>query len=487
MSELHNFDKYFKQKMEEYSPPVPEHIWANIVAEKDKKRPVPFLFTFFNRKRMLLAAAMILLGAGGIFTYNHTSSGESNQTTDSAKTKKITDDNTTTQNIQGTINNNITGSEKEPTDNNSVHPIIKNNVDAIPSRNTGSIADKTREENLFSKSRAGQQVADVKNFSNQYHADKTNNKRTGLKNSITAPIADEGANEVTAASTEKNNTANADELLLFKMLYYPEKNKTAYTLKSKVSSNFLLPPCPEIERNAAGNKDYIEFYLGPDFAKKTYAAAPDSASIILMQKRKASTSFTSAFSAGFRYTRVFSNGASIRGGINFTQVNEKFTYVQSNIVQVTYIIDPATGDTTGSYITNGSRYKTTYNHYRTIDIPVVFGFETGNGRIHANLNAGVVFNIRSWQNGETIGLDSTSQPVIINTGKGNSVYQYKTNIGAGFITAASIYYKLNDRFHVLAEPYWRYNFSPISKELISLQEKYSIIGLRLGLRMDLQY
>lgn len=487
MSELQDFDQFFKKKMEEYSPPVPEHIWANIVAEKNKKRPVPFLFAFFNRKNMLLAAAVLLLVAGGIFTYNDTSNQENNQATNGAKTKKIIDDNTTTQNIPGAINNNTARKETEAAENESVKSITANNVDAISSQKTKAVEEKRKEENQSSKIGEEQKIVELKDFSNQYHADKTNNKRTGLKNSITAPIADEGANEVTAASTEKNNTANADELLLFKMLYYPEKNKTAYTLKSKVSSNFLLPPCPEIERNAAGNKDYIEFYLGPDFAKKTYAAAPDSASIILMQKRKASTSFTSAFSAGFRYTRVFSNGASIRGGINFTQVNEKFTYVQSNIVQVTYIIDPATGDTTGSYITNGSRYKTTYNHYRTIDIPVVFGFETGNGRIHANLNAGVVFNIRSWQNGETIGLDSASQPIIINTGKGNSAYQYKTNIGAGFITAASIYYKLNDRFHLLAEPYWRYNFSPISKELISLQEKYSIIGLRLGLRIDLQY
>lgn len=484
MSELQGFDKYFKQKMEEYSPPVPEHIWANILAEKDKKRPVPFLFSVFNRKNMLLVAAMLLLVAGSIVIYIHTG----NQPKDSAKTKKIIDDNNTTQNIPGTINKNTTKKEKEAAGNESVNLNTNDNVDAIPPDKSNAVAEETKDKNQLPGSRENHKaIVDVENFSNQYHAAKKLNKKARLKNLAKADIADEDAIKAIVTLIEKNHTTNADDLILFKMLYYPEKNKATYALKGKVSPNFLLPPCPEIEKNAAGNKDYIEAYIGPDFAYKSYNSSADSTSLVLLQKRKESITFRSAFSAGFRYTRVFSNGVSIRGGINFTQINEKFTYVQSNIVQVTYIIDPSTGDTTGSYISNGSRYKTTYNHYRTVDIPVVFGFETGNGKIHANLNAGIVFNVRSWQNGETIGLDSAAQPIIVNTSKGNTIYQYKANIGAGFITAASVYYKLNDRLHLLAEPYWRYNFSPMSKEGLSLQEKYSVLGLRLGLRMDLQY
>lgn len=484
MSELQNFDQFFKKKMEEYSPPVPEHIWANIMAEKDKRRPVAFLFKFLNRRNMLLAAAMLLFIAGSIFTFMHTGKKEINQTTNNLETKNSIDDNTNTPHTTSTLNNKTIGKETATSEDKSLSTInAKNKNNTVKEKTIAGADEASKAINRISKDKE-EPVSVVANNGNQYDGAKSIKRKARLKSSFNSAIADEESTTSKLPAAEKNN---ASEFILFKMLYHPEKSKAAYTLQSKVSSNFLLPPCPEIERNAAGNKDYIEFYVGPDFAKKTYTATPDSASITLMQKRKASTSFSSAFSAGVRYTRVFSNGVSIRGGINFSQINEKFTYVQSNIVQVTYIIDPATGDTTGSYITNGSRYKTTYNHYRTIDVPVVFGFETGNGKIHANLNAGMVFNIRSWQNGETIGLDSTSQPIIINTGKGNAAYQYKTNIGAGFITAASIYYKLNDRFHLLAEPYWRYNFSPISNELISLQEKYSTIGLKLGLRMDLQY
>jgi len=108
----------------------------------------------------------------------------------------------------------------------------------------------------------------------------------------------------------------------------------------------------------------------------------------------------------------------------------------------------------------------------------------GNTNFHANINAGPVINIYSWQSGETIGADGS--PVKFGSGNTNNEYQYKTNIGIGFIAAASLYYKFSDKFHLLAEPYLRYNFAPINKETISIQEKFTTIGLRIGIRVDLK-
>src|SRR5205823_7334112 len=126
---------------------------------------------------------------------------------------------------------------------------------------------------------------------------------------------------------------------------------------------------------------------------------------------------------------VFKNAMSFKTGINYSQINEKFSFIQTNLVQVTYIIDPVRGDTTGSYTVRGSRYKTTYNHYRTLDIPLLMGYELGNGRLHANINAGAIINVYSWQKGDI--LDTSFQPVSITTGKGVSSYQYKNNLGLG--------------------------------------------------------
>jgi hypothetical protein len=249
--------------------------------------------------------------------------------------------------------------------------------------------------------------------------------------------------------------------------------------KSIIIGKIAIPDCPVAEKDAASNKTYFELYASPDMAYKKYS---DTANSLFLQKRKQSTRFVSAFSAGFRLTKVFQNGISFRTGINFSQVNEKFSFIQGNWVQVTYNIDPISGDTTGTTSITGTRYKTTINRYRTIDVPLLLGYEIGNGRFHFNINAGPVINIYSWQKGDV--LDTTIKPVNITTNKGASAYQYKTNTGIGFMGAVSVYYKLNSRLHLLAEPYLRYNFTPMSRDVFSLQEKFTTIGVRLGVRLD---
>ena len=99
-------------------------------------------------------------------------------------------------------------------------------------------------------------------------------------------------------------------------------------------------------------------------------------------------------------------------------------------------------------------------------------------------SSGVIVNIYSWQKGDV--LDTAYRPVNITTGKNSSPYQFKTNAGIGFIGAVSVYYKLNDKIHLMAEPYFRYNFSSMNKESITLKQKYQTAGLRLGIRLDLK-
>ena len=106
----------------------------------------------------------------------------------------------------------------------------------------------------------------------------------------------------------------------------------------------------------------------------------------------------------------------------------------------------------------------------------------GNNRLRANINAGIILNAYSWQKGDV--LDNTYQPVNITTGKANSPYQFKTNVGLGFTGAVSFYYKLSSHLHFLAEPYFRYNLSAANKADITLKQKFTTTGLRLGLRFD---
>lgn len=447
------FDEHIKAEFGNYSPDVHPRIWENIIATKEKRKPVGFWVSIFNRSnRLLFMGLLIAISSGGALFYFSKYTNTDNTQTDVENNK-----------------NNITNQEA------ATILIEKNN--STDANNTALNADQAlslpgaAKVSIYSPSISsdGEENTTINNNS----GNKKRYKELGGLLNINTEVPGLYDDEFFAQGT-----------LLGRLTYSAQKYSANQKLKKQTTLSFnpiiYLPDCPSLEKDAAGNKKYIEFYAGPDYA---FLNLRDTGNSIYLQKRKESTSFKSAFSAGIRYTKVFNNSMSVRGGVNYSQINEKFTFSQGSLVQITYIID-ANGDTTGSYTTTGTRYKTTVNRYRSIDVPVVVGYELGNGKLHANINAGVIVNIYSWQRGDV--LDTAYQPVNITTGKSSSPYQFKTNAGVGFIGAVSVYYKLNDKIHVMAEPYFRYNFSPINKESITLKQKYQTAGLRLGIRLDLK-
>ena len=495
MSEMKNFDDHLKRSFGGYSPEVPPHIWENIVAGRKKREPAAF---WLNKKNILglITLLVVLTGTGLLLTKNQdanskiisheTNAGSRQQGTATAVPPAVVKDNTiaATQNNPTIINTADNKKENlQPIDNND--PTI---AGSSSHSNLSITNPATRKVINNSTTNISNNLLVANNTGNNKKATaftpRKNMVKKKSKGNFTVQINEAEVAESNEAANEKENGTEEQTMqegFLTSRLQYSAEKLTAASLADldHKTTEFkgIQIPCPE--KDAASNKQYWEVYAGPDYAFKKYR---DTALSALLEKRKASTSFQSAFSAGIRYTRVFNNGMSLRGGINYSQINEKFSYAQGNVIQLTYEINQA-GDTINSYYVRGTKYKTTYNHYRTLDIPLLIGYELGNGRLHANINAGAVVNIYSWQNGET--LDTSFAPVSFGSDKTNSPYQYKTNAGIGFMGGVSVYYKLNDRLHLLAEPYFRYNFSPMNKEILSIQEKFSTIGLRLGLRIDL--
>jgi hypothetical protein len=470
MSDNELFDEHIKGKFNDYAPNVHPRIWENIINKREKKRPAGFWFTFFNSRNILLLGALLFV-AGGSAYFLTTKHNTTKETIVAVNTQTKLPDNTVT----AAVEKNNTAAKNINTDDNQSTSTTLNNKNSITDITDNALVNTSK---LVSPSSARLKIKThsalavtgqddvVLNFTNHKKPPVTKNNNTG---DFTAIV-----------SGEPSLQNNFLQQLLFAAAEKITADKQAAFLNKRLSPDLALPDCPEIEKNAAGNKTYFEVYGGPDAA---FRSLTDTANSAYLQKRKESATFSSAFSAGLRYTRVFNNGMSFRTGINYSQINEKFSVVLGNVVQVVYIIS-ANGDTTGSYTTIGTRYKTNINRYKTIDLPLVVGYELGNGRIHTNINAGVIINAYSWQKGEV--LDSANKPVSITTGKNNSPYQFKTNIGLGFLGSVSVYYKLNEKLHLMAEPFFRYNLLPMSKENLTLKQKYNTAGLRIGLRLDLK-
>jgi hypothetical protein len=466
MNNNRQFDEHINEQFKNYSPDVHPRIWEKIIAEKDKKRPAGFWVSMFNgRNKLLLLGLIIALSSGGAWVYLNK--------------------NLTKNNLPAAVEN------KNP-DIDNTSGIIKNIQPADQQTNSSDlntdqiiIADNNKANTNQALLSTGGLKAQIYPPSTQTDDTEKNTAGSGNGNKkYYTGLGNVLVNTTSPALAEEEDEYEGQGTLLGRLTYTAEKltvkRKTGKPESLSFNPIIYLPDCPSFEKDAAGNKKYFEFYAGPDYAIRSMHDTGNSA---YLQKRKESTKFKSGYSAGVRYTRVFNNSMSVRGGFNYSQINEKFTFNQGNVIQVTYIINN-NGDTIGSYTTTGTRYKTTINRYRSIDIPIVVGYELGNGKLHANINAGAVVNIYSWQKGDV--LDTAGNPVSITTGKGSTPYQFKTNAGIGFIGAVSVYYKLNDRLHIMAEPYFRYNFSPMNKESITLKQKYQTAGLRLGIRLDLK-
>ncbi|HMK03086.1 MAG TPA: hypothetical protein VK489_02800 [Ferruginibacter sp.] len=473
MNNNQQFDEHIKEQFSNYAPAVHPRIWENIVAEKDKRKPVGFWISFFNKRNGLLLLALLLAAGSGTWLIIKNNSPVVAQMT--AEKNQLAENNNqenkTKNTLQATNANTVNAEPAIKGANTNAGGTITVSGVSINSNSSLSVPG-SKKVNTYSPSPEGNEEENSLGYTNN---DNTKRRKTGLGilTNYQNKDVDEDEDDLPGQGT-----------LLGRLTYNAEKIAAAKKTKVQLPPSFdpyiFLPGCPSLERDAAGNKKYLEIYAGPDIA---FRSLSDTGSSVYLQKRKESTKFTSAYSAGIRYTKVFNNSMSIRGGINYSQINEKFTFVQGNLVQITYIID-ANGDTTGSYITTGTRYKTNHNKYRSIDIPLMVGYEIGNGRLHANINVGPVVNIYSWQKGEI--LDRHSQPVNITTGKSSSPYQFKTNAGIGFMGAVSVYYRLNDKLHIMAEPYFRYNPSQVNEDKITLKQKNQTAGLRLGIRVDLR-
>ncbi|MES2430061.1 MAG: outer membrane beta-barrel protein [Bacteroidota bacterium] len=454
MSDERKFDEYIRKEFSDFSPAVSPQVWDNIVAKRSPKRPAGFWAGFLNPKNISLLTGLLFLGGTTVFLLTKNSDEANKQQTDIVSNIPNSQNPTINSAELGTTTNSATNSNELTSTTQTIPEDPTNNITAsnIPQKHSANIlsSDNNDEGKII-------------------YVDNDN-----LKNTI-----DSDEDLVNAATSTPNNLLliNNDEAPLL------VSESQSLLLQKRNCSDVKIPGCPTVEEQAAGNKKYVEVYLSPDFTLRNFSDTTQSS--VYLQKRKASTEVSSAYSAGIRFGRVFNNGISVKAGLNYSQINEKFTFIQSNLSQVTYVIDPVTGDTTGSYTVSGTRKKTTYNKYRTLDIPLLMGYELGNGRLHVNINAGAMVNIYSWQRGEV--LDTNYLPVSITTGKSSSSpYQFKTNVGMGLTGGVGVYYKLTNQLHIWGEPYFRYNLKPMSKQSLTLEQKYNTIGMRFGVRLDLE-
>lgn len=517
MSNRYPIDDLFRDRFQNYEPDLPGNAWEQVQAARKKRKRRPLFWW--------ISASIVLLTLIGWMSWPSVRSISKQGETALLEAPPLVDSST-----QTTANKNEspatekennpqvfsipepgTGTEKNPTTPpNTINvkseseafkrlppPVASSsNIRSKPSNERLSLPEKStstsRQSNTASypikpsvTSNEDQLVSGFSSRSKKHNQKTTRHPHNEAQSTLSIqvsrknePSINDNTSTLSGVDSEANTAYTTSQKRNNMRLAAPYE-RVGQQFSTVVKSN-QYPPCPNLEREAAANKTYIEWYGGPDLGIKSYQ---DTGSSTFLQKRRESTDFRWAFSAGFRYTRVFQNGVSFRTGINFTQITERFRWVKANYVQVNYTIDPTTGDTTGTTSNRGTRYKTTFNRFRSIDVPILLGYETGFGKLKLNAYAGGMLNVYSWQRGEV--LDTSLRPVSITTGKTESPYQYRNNMGLALTGGMSLYYRIHENWQLLAEPYFRYPLTPMNKDGLTLRERYSLLGLRIGIRRDL--
>lgn len=246
--------------------------------------------------------------------------------------------------------------------------------------------------------------------------------------------------------------------------------------------------CPPV-RGGLNSDLYLETYLSPDLAFKSVSNISASQQYLL--RKDSSESMQVGFSGGIRLVKPLNENLLLKAGIQYTQMNEKYVYRTENEVKTTTVVSVRTiirgpGDTvivrdTSTLMQIGYKNNTVKNRFRSFDIPITIGYQFGNDDLKFGINAGVIVNLSSWYQG--VILDSSLATVPL--AKDNSSMVYKSNIGLGLYGGISIVKKLSEDMHIFAEPYFRYNLSNMTNEKASFKQRFSLGGISVGLRFNL--
>lgn len=490
------FDDFFKQKLEQHDSGSPMHVWEKVrreLHEKDDDKGVVWW-----KNPLWLLALLLFIGGGvtiGIIGnknnwFNKTTALENVASTENSNkqndvaivpatandvTKESSKENNSTTLTEKTNDSNttLTSSDKTPTITNTVS---SDNDKAETSTVAEVKTKKAAIRKLIRKAKHPSQVpvaglpGDDKAVADLYPGKDT--PKPSLQEQLN--------NDVNLSSAEGVNKTSVKSLL------ESEKLKAAIPLNPKV---FL--GCPTIGPPRR-NDLYLEVYGAADNVNRSLTGT-SSTPLNYIDKRKEAEKSQVGFSAGVRIAKNIGEKFLLKTGVNYSQINEHLKFLNEKDVRTVTVITTRTVTSGGQTITIsdtttvtqvGTSYNNYYNRYRTVDVPLILSYELGNSRnFSVGINAGVIFNITSWYRGRI--LDTSLNPVAINTGSTLGVNAWKKNIGLGLYGSLSIYKRLNEKMQLFFEPYVRYNLKPVNTSETIVKQKYMTTGLQVGIRYNL--
>lgn len=432
------FDNFIREKMQDHDSPVPAGLWDKVNPATNV--PSAKIIKFNTIKHWGLSAVLLMAGLGSSFV--------------------VADSKRYTIGANGNMADAGSSSMVTTTDQKNIA--------------TQSVEVNTIHSNKKVISLAQLPIEQLNETSNQLpFSNKENSSNSSSNYNV---FENETFSKFTAANTislyRNNNLSN------FK---FGKQDYNKYLNDLKLS---LL--CPGSNPNSDW---HIEPFAGPIYGFKK--VTNNNAAAYYLQQKDSSESMRVGYAAGVNLVKPISEHFVLKTGVWVSQMNERFSYKTENEIKTTTVITVRTiirapGDTLRISDTSAVQqigYKNTVvgNQYKTLDIPVIIGYEFGKGSLKFGINAGVVFNIKHGFEGAVY--DSSLTAISINKETNNV---YKTNIGLGLYAGFRIAKNINDKTQLFVEPHFRYNLSNMTTPNTSFNQKINVTGVNLGLRIKIK-
>jgi hypothetical protein len=313
---------------------------------------------------------------------------------------------------------------------------------------------------------------------------------------VELPTTQSSTNNITVDNANGSSNLDADETVAkFKAantISFLKNNQLAnFKFGSKDYNKYLNDLklsllCPGSNPNTDW---YIEPFAGPIYGFKK--VTNNNATAAYLQQKDSSESMRVGYAAGLNIVKPISEHFVLKTGVWVSQINERFSYKTENEIKTTTVVTVrniirAPGDTLRISDTSSVQqigYKNTIvgNRYKTLDIPVIIGYEFGKGSLKFGINTGVIVNVKHGFEGAVY--DSSLTAININKETNNI---YKTNIGLGLYAGFRIAKDLNDKTQLFVEPHFRYNLSNMTTPNTSFNQKINVTGVNIGLRIKIK-
>ena len=258
----------------------------------------------------------------------------------------------------------------------------------------------------------------------------------------------------------------------------------AYALDESELSGLFGSNDPKCARFGDGKWAlYLDVMASPDLTFNTLEARHSDAEAYLEKRRETETRLF-AFSGGLRLSMVTDNGLALRTGVNYSQINEKFTYFNGSEenTHISNIFD-SEGNVIGTdtITLTGERYKVSNNIYRTIDIPFIVGYEFDMGQFGMSVNGGAYLNLLFMPDGDLLDPE-TLEPIAID---GDNFNAFKEQVGLGYYGSLALTYQTKNGLQLLLEPHFKLFPKSVTQDEYALSQRYTSVGLFMGVRKRL--